>query len=251
MYVQGPFQKRYIRRIFPDSFQAHLPKRAIRPTQTSVPFAHCQIALNVAQLTSTQTHHPKRSHHDPQLRPPHHTTEHELVRHELHQPRVDQYARANTVKHPLHNQSRLRSRRIGLPDPQAHRHGHGRRQPVPQREQVRRPPFRSRPRRRRQSRPEAQAFERLVEHEDDVEGVEFLSRDREGEADEYRVEYHAEFEDADCRHLRRVVFHFVRRFVEFGVWSRFLGGRVVLVVVVDVLAGVGEVVFARCMSLAV
>ena len=91
-----------------------------------------------------------------------------------------------------------------------------------------------------------------MEYEDDVEGVEFLACDCEGEADEYGVEYHAEFEDEYCCHLRRVVFYFVRGFLEFGGdgWVlRGFGG--VLVIVVDVLAGVGEVVFAWCVFLAV
>ncbi len=204
------------------------------------------------KLTSAQTHHAKRSHHDPQLRPPHHTTEHKLVRHELHQARVDQDARADTVKHPFHDQSRLRTRRERLPDSQAHGHRHRRRQSVPQCEQVRGPSFRFRPGRHGQSGPETEAFEGLVEHQDDVEGVELLTGDREGEADEDGVEYHAEFEDAYGRHLRGVVFYFVGRSLEFGVDGWFLGGGVVwVVVVVDVVAGMGEVVFAWGMFLAV
>ena len=91
-----------------------------------------------------------------------------------------------------------------------------------------------------------------MEYEDDVEGVEFLARDCEGEADEYGVEYHAEFEDEDCRHLRGVVFYFVRGFLEFGGDGRVLRGvGDVLVIVLDVLAGVREVVFAWCVFLAV
>lgn len=91
----------------------------------------------------------------------------------------------------------------------------------------------------------------MVKYQDYVEGVEFLSCDCEGKANEYGVEYHAELEDEYCGHLRRVVFYFVRRFVGFGVDGWFLGGRVVLIIVIDVFAGVGEVVFAWCMFLAV
>ena len=173
------------------------------------------------------------------------------MRHKLHQARVYQYTRADTIKHALDHKSRLRTRRIRLPDPQAHRHRHRRRQPVPQGEQVRGPAFGFRPGRGRQSGPETQAFEGLVEDQDDVEGVEFLPCDREGEADEDGVEDDAEFEDAYGGHLCGVVFYLVRRNGEFGVDGWFLEGGVVLVVVVDVIAGVGEVVFAWCVFLAV
>lgn len=90
-----------------------------------------------------------------------------------------------------------------------------------------------------------------MEYQDYIEGVEFFSCDSEGEADEYGVEYHAELEDEYGCHLRRVVLYFVRRFARFGMGGWFLGGRFVLVIVVDVLAGMGEVVFAWCVSLAV
>ena len=89
-----------------------------------------------------------------------------------------------------------------------------------------------------------------MEYQDYVEGVEFLSRDCESKADEDRVEYHAEFEDTYCCHLRGVVFYFMRRLFKFGADDWFLGGRGILVVVVDVVAGMGEVIFAWCMSLA-
>lgn len=90
-----------------------------------------------------------------------------------------------------------------------------------------------------------------MKDQDYVEGVEFLSCDCEGEANEYGVEYHAKLEDEYGGHLCRVVFYFVERFFEFSVDDWFFGGRVVLVIVVDVLAGVGEVVFTWCMFLTV
>ena len=91
-----------------------------------------------------------------------------------------------------------------------------------------------------------------MEYENDIEGIESLARDCKGEADEYGVEYHAEFEDEDCCHLRCVVFYFVRGFLEFCGDGWFLGGNGnVLVIVVDVLAGVREVIFAWCVLLAV
>ena len=199
------------------------------------------------KLTGTHTHHAKRSHDNPQPRPPHHTTEHELVRHQLDQARIDQNAGADAIEHALDDQRRLRSRRIGLPETQAHCHGDRRRQAVPQGEKIWSPASRLRPRRGRQAGSETEAFERLMEHEDDVEGDEFLSCDCEGQADEDGVEDHAEFEDAYRCYLRGVVFDFVRRFVEFEVGG-FLGGWAILVIVVDVLPGVGEVVFAWGMA---
>ena len=136
--------------------------------------------------------------------------------HQLHQARVYQYPRADAIKHALDDQSRLRARRVGPPDPQPHRHRHRRRQTIPDCEQVRRPPPRSRPWRGRQPRPETEAFKRLVEDKYDVEGDKFRPRNRQGEADEDGVEDDAELEDANCRHLRRVVFDFVRRGLDDG-----------------------------------
>ena len=45
-----------------------------------------------------------------------------------------------------------------------------------------------------------------MEDEDDVEGVELLTGDGQGQANEDGVEYDAEFEDEDGRHLGGVVF---------------------------------------------
>lgn len=90
-----------------EQVQAHLPKRAIKPTQTSVPLPIAPKPFDYRVLTSTQTHHPKSRHHNPQPRLPHHTTEHKFVRHQFDQPRIYQYPRANTIKNAFHNESRL------------------------------------------------------------------------------------------------------------------------------------------------
>ena len=90
-----------------------------------------------------------------------------------------------------------------------------------------------------------------MEDQDDVEGDEFRSGDREGEADEDGVENDAEFEDANGCHLRGVVFYFVRGlfvFMDGGFYGS--GAALVVVIVVDVVSGVGEVVFARGVTLA-
>ncbi len=89
-----------------------------------------------------------------------------------------------------------------------------------------------------------------MKHQDYVEGDELCSCDCEGKADEDGVEYHAEFKDAYCCHLRSVVFDFVQRFVEF-MDGCFLGGMAIVIVVIDVLSGVGEVIFAWGVTLAV
>ena len=90
-----------------EQIQAHLPKSAIKPTQTSVPLPIAPKPFEDRVLTSTQTHHPKSRHHNPQPRFPHHTTKHEFVRHQLDQPRIYQYPRANTIENAFHNESRL------------------------------------------------------------------------------------------------------------------------------------------------
>ena len=112
-WLHGAVMRMYVseiifrNRIFVNLIQAHLPKRAIKPTRTSVPLPIAPKPLEYRVLTSTQTHHPKSRHHDPQPRLPHHTTKHEFVRHQLDQPRIYQYPRANTVKNAFHNESRL------------------------------------------------------------------------------------------------------------------------------------------------
>ena len=89
-----------------------------------------------------------------------------------------------------------------------------------------------------------------MEREHYIECDELLSRNGEGKADEDGVEDDAKFEDTYRCHLRGVVFHFVRRSVE-SVDGWFFGGRAGLIIImVDVVPGVGEVVFARRVTLA-
>lgn len=45
-----------------------------------------------------------------------------------------------------------------------------------------------------------------MEDEDDIESIELLACNRQGQADEDGVEDDTEFEDEDGRHLRRIVF---------------------------------------------
>ena len=121
-------RKRYIREPFRTPFKPTCPEEpSDLPTRQRASPPIAKNTPGCRPLTSAQAHHPERRHHDPQPRPPHHAAEHELVRHQLHQPGIDQYARAYAIKHALHNESRLRSRSIGPPDPQAHGHRNRRR----------------------------------------------------------------------------------------------------------------------------
>lgn len=75
-----------------------------------------------------------------------------------------------------------------------------------------------------------------MKDEDDVQGVEFPARDSKCEADKDGVEDDAELEDEDCSHLRCVV---------FDEPSTVRVIFCIFVVVVDVMAVMAEVIFAR------
>ena len=180
------------------------------------------------------------------------------MRHQLHQPRIDQDPRTNTVKHPIDQQRGLTPGGIRLPHTQAYGDGNRRRESVRQREEVWGPAFGIRPGGGCEAGSETEAFEGLVEDEDDVESDELGAGDGEGEADEDGVEDDAEFEDEDGGHLGAVVFK--GEGVEVFLIVRVAGGgfglgeRVVLVVifaggfdvvVVGVIAHVAQVVLSR------
>ena len=74
-----------------------------------------------------------------------------------------------------------------------------------------------------------------MENKHDIESLELLARNRQGQADEDGVEDDAEFEDKDSRHLRSVVFMALSAKAHVvGLWV----GVVVITVVT-------QVVFAR------
>ena len=127
------------------------------------------------------------------------------MRHQLHQTSINQDPGTDAIKHPIDDQRRLAPRRIRHPQAQSYGNSDGRRKSVSDRKDIRRPEPILRPGSHCQSRAETEAFEGLMEDEDDVEGLEFLACDGEGEAYEDGVEHDAEFEDEDGRHLRRVV----------------------------------------------
>lgn len=119
------------------------------------------------------------------------------MRHELHQPSVNQDTGRDRIENAIDNQRRLRPRRERLPHAQTDGDGDGRRDGVACREPVGRPALGFRPFDGGEARAQGEAFEGLVEDEDDVEGGEFGASDGEGQADEDGVEDDAEFEDSD------------------------------------------------------
>lgn len=152
------------------------------------------------------------------------------MRHQLHKSRVDQNARTNTIKHPVHHQRRLRAGSIRIPHPQPHRNRHRRANPIQQRQRIRRPQPMPRPRRHRQPTPQPQPLKGLMKDQHDVQRVELLSRHRQREPDEDGVEDDAEFEDEDGGEVRDVVLPRT--------------GKVADDEEIAVAAGVGEVVVA-------
>ena len=187
-----------------------------------------------SELTGTQAHHPKRRQHDPQPRLPHHLAEHELVRHQLDQACVDQDAGGDGVEHSVDDQRCLASGRVRVPHPETDGQRDGRAEGIREPHPIWGVASALRPRCGRQARSQSQAFEGLVEDEDDIQGCEFGAGDGESEADEDGVEDDAEFEDEDRGHLGRKV----------------LGGFVLVdfEVVVDVLPRMPQVIIPGCVS---
>ena len=163
------------------------------------------------------------------------------MRHELHQPRINQDPRTDAVKHPVDDQRLLRPGRIRLPDPQPDSQGNRRGECVRQPQYVRCPLFALGPRDGREAGAQSKALERLVEDEHDVERVELGPGHGEREADEDGMEDDAELEDEDARHARGVVF-------EEGVHGRRVGAFVIecRLLIPNALVGscVTEMVFA-------
>ena len=159
------------------------------------------------------------------------------MRHQLDQARIDQNARADAIEHAIHHQRRLAAGRVTIAHGQADGDGDRRRDAVPERQEIGRPALGGGPGRDGEAGAETEAFEGLVEDEDDVEDCEFGAGDGEGQADEDGVEDDAEFEDEDGSHLGGVV---------FGGLSVVGGGGVD----VGVGARVAEVVVARRVAVA-
>ena len=100
-------------------------------------------------LTCSQAHDAKSGQHHLDLGPPHAFIEHELVRHELDEPGVQQDPRRDAVEDPVDDQARPAAEPCPGPEPCGD--GHWRRQAIPQRQDVRSPAPMSRPRRDGQS----------------------------------------------------------------------------------------------------
>lgn len=127
------------------------------------------------------------------------------MRHEFHQAGVDQDAGTDGIEHAVDDQPPLGPRIVCPAHAEPDRDGDGGRDPVDEREDVRRPSLRLGPGRDGQARTETQAFKGLVEDEHDVQGAELGAGDGQGQADEDGVEHDAKLEDEDGRHLCRKV----------------------------------------------
>ena len=129
------------------------------------------------------------------------------MRHKLDKTRINENPRTNTIENPIYNKTRLRARDIRLSDPQADSDSNRGAERVAHAQDVRGPVVaRDGPGGGGEAGAETEAFEGLVEDEDDVEGWEFGAGDGEGQADEDGVEDYAEFEDEDCCHLGAEIF---------------------------------------------
>ena len=120
-----------------------------------------------------------------------------VPRQQLHQPRVDQDARADGIKQAIDHIRRVAAAVIRGPQAQANGNGNWRRQAVPQAQRPRQPGQALRDGYGRQARADAEALEGLVEHEHRVQDGEFGAGGAEVEPDEDGVEDDAELEDQE------------------------------------------------------
>jgi hypothetical protein len=185
-------------------------------------------------LTSPSRHERKRINRPTHGSLLHIRAEHKLMRHKLNETRVDEDARRDRIKNTIHQQRRAALGREALAYTKANSNGNWRGDAVAQTKQVGRPPLRFGPWDFCEAGAETEAFERLVEHEDDVKRDELVACDGESQADEDGVENDTEFEDEDGRELCGVSFG--NEFLGFPVGAHFAVG--------DVVALVAEVVFA-------
>jgi hypothetical protein len=119
---------------------------------------------------------------------------------------VDKNARTEGVKHSADNTRCRRLGCVGVAHAEAHSDTNRRRYPIDNRSDIWCPLVFGRQRSECESGAETEAFESLVEHEDDEEDGELLrGGNGKGEADKNRVEEDAELEDGDPDELRRAV----------------------------------------------
>ena len=214
-------------------FYAHLPRSAISPgcptLATSSPFGRNVKRKKKRRRTGAQNHHGESAQHHAGRGPAHDVAEHEFVRHELDQARVDQDAGADGIEDAVGDERGLRPRGERAPHAEADGDGDGRGKAIDQAEQIRGPFLGGVPWRGGEAGAESQAFKGLMKEEDHVERVEFFTGHGEREADEDGMEHDPELKDEDGRHLRGVVFR-PAVFMPFEV-------------VIDVFSGVAQVVF--------
>ncbi|KFY93091.1 hypothetical protein V500_03916, partial [Pseudogymnoascus sp. VKM F-4518 (FW-2643)] len=150
----------------------------------------------------TEHHACKRRQDDANLTASHLLVKHEFVRHQLHQPGVDEDTRGDRVEDTVHQQHRTAVCAEALahakPDSDRQRCG----DTVECTQHPRQPLLLDRPRRSSQPRPKTQPLKRLMEHEDNIQDHEFLPRNRERETNEDGVENNPELKDENRRQLR-------------------------------------------------
>lgn len=123
------------------------------------------------------------------------------MRHEFHQARVDEDARADGIEDAIHDHHRRAARRQRHLHAETDGDGDGRGEAICDPQRPGKPFLLLWPVGRCQAGSETEAFEGLVECEDDVEDVEVGAGDCKRETDEDGVEDDAEFEDEYGCHL--------------------------------------------------
>lgn len=199
------------------------------PPQLSYAVACLRPLSEQSHQTRACAHSAERRQHGFDRRLAHGIAEHELMSHELDEAGVDENASGDGVKDAVGDERGGRVGVEGFADAEADSNRDRSAEGVSNAEPVRSPAPSLGPRSRGETRAKTQAFECLVEDENDVESDKFGAGDCECETDEDGVEDDTEFEDEDGCQLTGVVF-----------------GGVGLLGVLDicVLIGVSEVVLA-------
>ena len=119
------------------------------------------------------------------------------MRHKLHKTSVDKNTSGDGIENTIRQQRSPALRRKRLAHAQTNSNGNRGRDAVAETKEVRGPALGRGPGDFSETGTQTEAFEHLVEDEDDVEGDEFLAGYGKGEADEDGVEDDTEFEDED------------------------------------------------------
>ncbi len=158
--------------------------------------------------------------------------------HQLDQPSIDQDSRRYRIKHTVHDQRRRAVGRVRVSHPESDGQSYRGGERIRRAEDIRSPALGFGPWRRCEPRSKPETLERLMEDQDDIESLELVPCNRQGQADEDGVKDDTEFEDEDGCHLRRIVFDVLP--AEADIVSFRVG--VIVVVVFTIMA---QVVLAR------